>query len=518
MAWRFTALNDVLGHGPQCVTDDAEKCRHAARATMRKEGYTAFMRYPDHIEGRGPEMAMVREFVVCGAGDDDVRSSSFVRVTNVAAALLLSLSLFLGAAVVHARSTPLRDASLTLVPADPARGFYWPYYLAIPDTAGDSAVILLEATDAPIAAGASYTDFSPDLDAQRRAEYFAFDLFRGLGSPLLMAVLPHLPSERLPNGEVFWTLHLDDDIFTVASVEYRRLDLQIVAMIADARTRLAAQGIQAAETVFVDGFSSVGIFANRFSLLHPEIVRAAAIGGAGIYMQPVTEWGGERLDFPVGVGNLQSLTGTAFDRNSFLRAAFYVYVGEDDTGNDPIGVLDPLAVSQVQRLFGGTIIGRFGATGEVWRAAGDHSEFVTYPATGHTLTSAMVADLNSFFYRNVVKPDIRIGGNSGPATVSAGAPLSVAITLDAHGKLGQVADWWLTADTPFGTFSYVHPQGWVPGIQPGARFALFNLGEPFEVFNQTAPPGEYRIRFSIDDNANGIQNDTWTRSIVVRVE
>lgn len=464
-------------------------------------------------------MVAVRESGVFGMVAGGVRWRGIMTpVRGVGAALLVLGALLFCVTAQAAGSAPLRAASLTLVQADPAKGFYWPYYLAIPDTTGGAATILLEATDAPIGAGVGYAGFSPDLDAQRRAGYFAFDLFRGLGSPLLMPVLPHLPSERLPNGEVFWTLHLDDDIFTVANVEYQRLDLQIVAMIADARARLAAQGIQAAETVFVDGFSSVGIFANRFSLLHPEIVRAAAIGGAGIHMQPVTDWRGERLNFPVGVGNLQSLTGMAFDRNAFLRAAFYVYVGADDTGNDPIGVLDPLAASQVQRLFGSTIIGRFGVAGEVWSAAGDNSQFVTYAATGHEVTSVMLADLNNFFYRHVVKPDIRVGGNSGPATVSAAAPVSVAVTLDAHGRLGQVADWWLTADTPFGTFSYVHPQGWVPGIQSGATFPLFNLAEPFEVFNQVAPVGEYRIRFSIDDNADGVQNDTWTRAVVVRVE
>lgn len=442
----------------------------------------------------------------CGGGRD------------VGVFVLLLLSLLLATTPARAQAGEARNQSLTLVAADPAKGFYWPYYLAIPSTVGDSAAILLEATDAPIAAGVGYTGFAPDVDAQNRAQYFAFDLFRGLGSPVLMPVLPHLPSERLPNGEVFWPLHLDDDIFSVANVEYQRLDLQVVAMIADARSRLAALGIQAAQTVFVDGFSSVGIFANRFSLLHPEAVRAVAVGGAGIHMLPLADWLGERLAYPVGVGGIEGQSGVAFDRNAFLRAPFYVYMGENDTGNDPIGVLDPPAASQIQRLFGTTLRGRFDAVAAAWATSGGPSQFVVYPGAGHELTGTMVTDLNNFFYRAMVKPDLRVGGNSGAAVVAAGAPVSVTVMLDAHGKLGQLADWWLTAETPFGTYSYVYPQGWVPGIQSGARFALFNLAEPFEVFNAVAPAGEYRLQFSIDDNADGNMDATWSTAIVVRVE
>jgi len=69
-----------------------------------------------------------------------------------------------------------------------------------------------------------------------------------------------------------------------------RIDLQLIAMIEDARERLLPMGMHTDVKVFMWGFSATGMFVNRFTLLHPERVKAVASGS------PV----GRRFPFLIG--------------------------------------------------------------------------------------------------------------------------------------------------------------------------------------------------------------------------
>ena len=317
---------------------------------------------------------------------------------------LLLLLLPVTPCVMLAQQGPPRPGTLELIAADPSRGFYWPYYLVVPDTVKSTTTLVLDPTDAPLAQNQSYRDFTPDATAAQRADYFGFEFFRELGTALVMPVLPHLPSERLPNGDVFWVLHLDPDIFTVSDPSLYRIDLQIVAMIADARARLTTQGIQAAEKVFVDGISSVGIFANRFSILHPQLVQAVAIGAAGIHTMPLAQWQGRNLAYPLGTANLAALAGTAFDARRYRRMPQYVYVGVEDR-NENAFLFDPDAAAVARELFGADVPTRFASASAVFASQGNDAVFTTYAGAGHELTAAMMNDIRAFFRAHATRPD-----------------------------------------------------------------------------------------------------------------
>ena len=119
-------------------------------------------------------------------------------------------------------------------------------------------------------------------------------------------------------------------------------------------------------------------------------------------------------------------------------------------------------------------------------------------------------------------PNIRANGESGPLTVSRGIPVSVKVSLDPGNRPIEKADWWVTAHTPFlppnNWYSYVYPDGWKPGIHVCVQTLPFQVPPSFEVLNMALPRGEYTFYFALDENADGIVDETWKDSVEVRVE
>jgi len=114
-------------------------------------------------------------------------------------------------------------------------------------------------------------------------------------------------------------------------------------------------------------------------------------------------------------------------------------------------------------------------------------------------------------------PDIKANGSDGPLTVSSSTPVSITVSLDPGGQAGQNADWWVYADTPSGSYSYVYPSGWRPGLTRAIVNPLFSLSST-EILNRTMPVGYYVITFAVDNNADGILDETWEDSVEVTVE
>src|SRR5262249_49789076 len=134
----------------------------------------------------------------------------------------------------------------------------------------------------------------------------AFDYRRiadQLGTPMLIPIFSRPSSEP-----TIYTHALDRDTLITARPDLQRLDLQLIAMIDDARNRLG--GIDG--RVLIVGFSASGMFADRFTALHPDRVRGAAIGSPGGWpIAPMSTYAGHTLRYPVGVGDLETLVGTA---------------------------------------------------------------------------------------------------------------------------------------------------------------------------------------------------------------
>lgn len=82
-----------------------------------------------------------------------------------------------------------------------------------------------------------------------------------------------------------------------------------------------------ADKIFLNGYSSSGVFAQRFALLHPEVVGRALIGGAsGTIPLPTEDFG-----YPLGIKDFKELFGVQFDETEYKKIQFAYYVGELET-------------------------------------------------------------------------------------------------------------------------------------------------------------------------------------------
>jgi pimeloyl-ACP methyl ester carboxylesterase len=236
--------------------------------------------------------------------------------------LMLCLLLLLLAA---GRATA-QDYEIGKIAANSAKGFHWPYYLGIPATIKRPAVLLVQ----PNGTGYPFDDFTPH-DAAAFSQAHGTQNPQGLGrlgSPSLVPVFPRPPG--------LYTQSLDRDTLLTKRQGYERLDLQLIAMVEDARARLAARGITVDVKFWMRGFSATGSFTSRFALLHPHLVKAASVGAAGLGPAlPVDAWKGRRLNYPYGVADLESVAGKKFDDSSFRQVAFQIYIGDQDTVSDP---------------------------------------------------------------------------------------------------------------------------------------------------------------------------------------
>ena len=87
-----------------------------------------------------------------------------------------------------------------------------------------------------------------------------------------------------PRTDENWQMYthaLDRDTLTTEIPEIERIDLQLIAMVDDARRRLGEDGCAVDERIAMWGFSASAMFVNRFVVLHPDRVRVAAIGSPG---------------------------------------------------------------------------------------------------------------------------------------------------------------------------------------------------------------------------------------------
>ncbi len=109
------------------------------------------------------------------------------------------------------------------------------------------------------------------------------------------------------------------------------LDKQVIAMIRDAIGYLQTNKIDIEDKVIMDGYSSAGAFAERFTMLHPELIKMIISGGAmDMLMLPLNSYQGKSLDYPLGIADYKEITGREFDFKAYKSIPKLYYLGKDD--------------------------------------------------------------------------------------------------------------------------------------------------------------------------------------------
>ena len=305
--------------------------------------------------------------------------------------LTLSLSL---AALAQAPETPTGKTA-RIDPA-PEKGFSYPYYLFTPASpeSGNTQTLLV----IPNNTGKTSDDLNDhEANVKGKMAQAAF-IFGRLGTPVLVPVFPRPQKEWK-----IYTHALDRDTLTTDLKEYSRLDLQLAAMIRDARTRLASTGSTVGEKVLMYGFSASAMFANRFAFLHPDLVKAAAVGSPGGWpIAPAGKFKGTELRYPLGIADLKSLTGHKTDRKELAKVAFFFFLGGEDD-NDSLVFRDGYEEDDeklAMELLGKSPVERWPVAESIYKDAGMNAVFKLYPGEGHRPSKEMVEDVLSFLEKN----------------------------------------------------------------------------------------------------------------------
>jgi hypothetical protein len=181
----------------------------------------------------------------------------------------------------------------------------------------------------------------------------------------------------------------------------KRIDLQLVAMINEAKTKLQNAGYKINDQILMSGYSSSGVFANRFACLHPELVKAYSAGGInGLLMMPFSKWNDEKLEYPIGTADLKKLTGEDFSFDAFTLIHQFLYMGDDDTTD---AVQDDDAYNDKEReliytAFGKTMVpDRWFACQLQYKVATHNVQFRTYSGVGHEVNGDIMRNLVRFY-------------------------------------------------------------------------------------------------------------------------
>lgn len=286
--------------------------------------------------------------------------------------------------------------TILFIEANPVLGFNFPYYLRIPKNVNKTFTqyLLVETNNA------GYNDtFQYHINStywQIKKNSLGGSLCYNLKIPFLMPVFP-----RTVKDIHIYTHAFDSDAAKIKKGDQVRLDLQLIAMINHAKQVLKTFGIESKEKVFMNGFSASGTFANRFTLIHPNMVAAVACGGINaIAALPLARVENQKLPYPIGIYDFEKLFGKAFDLETYIKVPQLLYMGENDA-ND--ATLFDDAYTKTERKIIYTVLGknmipdRLKKCENLYTSANTNAVFKIYPKLGHETEQTIFLDVYYFF-------------------------------------------------------------------------------------------------------------------------
>ena len=190
-----------------------------------------------------------------------------------------------------------------------------PFILAVPNKLSNGQTLVMESNNLE-------TDNAQNLleQALRTCKQLTENLTSQKHCPpVFIPILPGFPQETARNQKPYYQ-QLSADCFK----DGKRPDLAIVDAIKQAKNIIRENNnVDLEGKIFLNGYSSSGVFAQRFSFIHPELIATACIGGASGSI-PIPDI---NLDYPLGIRNYKELFGKDFDIEEYKKIGFNYYVG-----------------------------------------------------------------------------------------------------------------------------------------------------------------------------------------------
>jgi hypothetical protein len=286
--------------------------------------------------------------------------------------------------------------SLIVIEKKPSKNFFNNYILFIPKgTKRNSKTFLLvepNNTGKPSDSIEVHKKHAIDLAA---VSSVGNNISTQLRIPFLVPIFPRPASKPLT-----YTHALDRDVMVEKSNELKRLDLQLLEMISDAKNILKALTIEVEDKIFMSGFSASATFTNRFSFLHPDKIQALAIGGFnGELMFPQNEINSLKINYPIGINDFEKLFNQKFNFETYKSIPQLIYMGQLDE-NDAVQYDDAYNKKErkiINDNIGATVQKRYLECQKVYLKANINATFKTYENVGHWTTSNMNLEVIKFF-------------------------------------------------------------------------------------------------------------------------
>lgn len=313
--------------------------------------------------------------------------------------LIFTLWYFVSFAQKSTSETFKKD-SVIVVQKDHQKGFYNDYILFVPKgtTLNKKIFLLVEPNNTG--------KISDSIEVHKK---YAIDLASvssvgnniatGLKIPLLVPVFPRPASQPL-----IYTHALDRDVMLETMPRIKRLDLQLLEMISDARNILKSMNIHVDPKFFMNGFSASATFTNRFSFMHPDKLKALAIGGFnGKLMIPQNEINSVKLNYPIGINDFLKITGDSFYLAAYRQIPQFIYMGKLDE-NDAVQFDD--AYSKKDRKIINDNIGRkvqerYLQCQKIYLKNDINAIFKTYENVGHWTNADVNLEVIKFFLKQM---------------------------------------------------------------------------------------------------------------------
>ncbi len=217
--------------------------------------------------------------------------------------------------------------------------------------------------------------------------------------PLLVPIFPRPDSKPL-----VYTHALDRDVIFEEDEKLERLDLQLIAMINNAQIVLKNNGVLIYDKIFMNGFSASATFTNRFLFIHPEIVKAAAMGGLnGELMLPLKKYKDKEFNYPLGINDFKTIFNKECKLIRFKEIPQYIYMGKEDQ-NDAVQFDDAYNITErkiINTTLGNKVQERWINCQNIYNKENISVEFKTYDKVGHWTTPPMTVDVIKFFLKQL---------------------------------------------------------------------------------------------------------------------
>jgi hypothetical protein len=260
-------------------------------------------------------------------------------------------------------------------------------------------------------------------------------------------------------------LSLGHDV-AITDLRRERVDLQFIAMIEDAKSRLTSDTHTVADQIHYAGGSSAAYFIEKIAPLHPEHISVFSFGANGLAFLPFEELTDDipvhgnpdrtTVRYPIGAANVAELTGEEFNKEAWMDIEQFRWIGaEDQDPQNPDHYIHKRFRSDqgigqvVEEIFGTLQVDdRFETSREIYEHLGVPATFTKFAGQGHVPGPEYQHRIVEFHEKQLdQKPElIHLIPQKPTNTVEAGDTISVSVTAENRSAIESTTTIYLAVD------------------------------------------------------------------------